>query len=65
METLPESAGLNHMSIAPCQDWPLDQCEVPLCFAGRWHSGDAGICLWAVHGATGMRTFIVVALCAA
>ena len=28
-------------------------------------SGDAGVCLWAVHGATELRVFIVVAFCAA
>ena len=30
-----------------------------------WHSGDAGVCLWAVHGATELRVFPVVAFCAA
>ena len=30
-----------------------------------WHSGDAGVCLWAVHGATELRVFTVVAFCAA
>ena len=29
-----------------------------------WHSGDAGVCLWAVHGATELRVFTVVAFCA-
>ena len=27
--------------------------------------GDAGVCLWAVHGATELRVFTVVAFCAA
>ena len=30
-----------------------------------WHSGDTGVCLWAVHGATELRVFTVVAFCAA
>ena len=39
--------------------------EVPLHFTPGWHSGDAGVCLWAVHGATELRVFTVVAFCAA
>ena len=34
-------------------------------FTPGWHSGDAGVCLWAVHGATELRVFTVVAFCAA
>ena len=41
------------------------QCEVPMRFTPGWHSGDAGVCLWAVHGATELRVFTVVAFCAA
>ena len=29
------------------------------------YNGDAGVCLWAVHGATELRVFTVVAFCAA
>ena len=39
--------------------------EVPMRFTPGWHSGDAGVCLWAVHGATELRVFTVVAFCAA
>ena len=39
-------------------------CEVPLRFTPGWHSGDARVCLGAVHGATELRVFTVVA-CAA
>ena len=56
MESLPESAG------------PLrtkSRCEVPMRFTPGWHSGDVGVCLWAVHGATELRVFTVVAFCAA
>ena len=38
---------------------------VPLRFTPGWHSGDVGVCLWAVHGATELRVFTVVAFCAA
>ena len=38
---------------------------VPMRFTPGWHSGDAGVCLWAVHGATELRVFTVVAFCAA
>ena len=31
------------------------RCEVPLRFTPGWHSGDAGVCLWAVQGATELR----------
>ena len=41
------------------------RCEVPMRFTQGWHSGDAGVCLWAVHGATELRVFTVVAFCAA
>ena len=41
------------------------RCEVPMRFTPGWHSGDAGVCLWAVHGATELRVFTVVAFCAA
>ena len=41
------------------------QCEVPMRFTPGWHSGDADVCLWAVHGATELRVFTVVAFCAA
>ena len=34
-------------------------------FAGGGHSGDAGVCLWAVHGATELRVLTVVAFCTA
>ena len=34
-------------------------------FTPKWDSGDAGVCLWAVHGATELRVFTVVAFCAA
>ena len=34
-------------------------------FTPGWHSGDAGVCLWAVHGATELRVFTVMAFCAA
>ena len=37
----------------------------PKRFTPGWHSGDAGVCLWAVHGATELRVFTVVAFCAA
>ena len=40
------------------------RCEVPMRFTPGWHSGDAGVCLWAVHGATELRVFTVVAFCA-
>ena len=39
--------------------------EVPMRFTPGWYSGDAGVCLWAVHGATELRVFTVVAFCAA
>ena len=39
--------------------------EVPMHFTPGWHSGDAVVCLWAVHGATELRVFTVVAFCAA
>ena len=29
------------------------------------NNADAGVCLWAVHGATELRVFTVVAFCAA
>ena len=57
MESLPESAGPTCVNICPC--------EVPMRFTPGWHSGDAGVCLWAVHGATELRVFTVVACCAA
>ena len=38
---------------------------VPMRFTPGWHSGDAGVCLWAVQGATELRVFTVVAFCAA
>ena len=41
------------------------RCEVPMRFTPGWHSGDAGVCLWAVHGVTELRVFTVVAFCAA
>ena len=28
--------------------------------AWGWHSGGAGVCLWAVHGAKGLRVLTVV-----
>ena len=34
-------------------------------FTLGWHSGDAGVCLWAVHGAMELRVFTVVELWAA
>ena len=43
----------------------LSRCEVPMRFTPGWHSGDAGVCLWAVHGATELRVFTVVAFYAA
>ena len=41
--------------------------EGPLRIAGGWHShsGDAGVCLWAVQGATELRALTVAAFCAA
>ena len=30
-------------------------------FTSGWHSGDAGVCPWVVHGATELRVFTVVA----
>ena len=39
--------------------------ELQTCISNAWHSGDAGVCLWAVHGATELRVFTVVAFCAA
>ena len=30
-----------------------------------YYAGDAGVCLWAVHGAMELRVFTVVAFCAA
>ena len=39
--------------------------NIPRRFTPGWHSGDAGVCLWAVHGASELRVFSVVALCAA
>ena len=56
---------------APTQPHLMDitllksRCEVPMRFTPGWHSGDAGVCLWAVHGATELRMFTVVAFCAA
>ena len=40
------------------------RCEVPMRVTSGWHSGDAGVCLWAVHGATEPRIFTDVAFCA-
>ena len=27
-----------------------------MCFTPGWHSGDAGVCLWEVHGAAGVHS---------
>ena len=57
MESLPESAGPTYANNCPfARTGPLrtkSRCEIPICFTQGWHSGDAGVCLWAVHGATG------------
>ena len=37
----------------------------PDAFYPGWHSGDAGVRLWEVHGATELRVFTVVAFNAA
>ena len=37
-----------------CENWPLEYkvpMQIPHAVAGRWNSGDAGVCLWAAHGA--------------
>ena len=69
MESLPESAGPTCVNNCPfARTGPLrtkSQCEVPMRFTPGWHSGDAGVCLWAVHGATELRVLTVVAFCAA
>ena len=56
MELLPESAGPTCVNNCPfARTGPLrtkSRCEVPKRFTPGWHSGDAGVCLWAVHGAT-------------
>ena len=31
-----------------------------MCFTPGWHSGDAGVCLWAVHGVAGVLPFETV-----
>ena len=52
---LPESAGPTCANNCPFErTGPLrtkSRWEVPLHFTPGWHSGDAGVCLWAVHGA--------------
>ena len=62
---LPESAGPTCANNCPfARTGPLrtkSRCEVPMRFTPGWHSGDAGVCLWAVHGATELRVFTVVA----
>ena len=73
MESLPESAGptcrctcVNNCPFV--RTGPLrtkSRCEISIRFTPGWHSGDAGVCLWAVHGATELRVFTIVALCAA
>ena len=40
--------------------WVQVRARFP-CVLPGWHSGDAGVCLWAVHGATELRAFTVVA----
>ena len=66
MESLPESAGPTCVNNCPfARTGPLSRCEVPMRFTPGWHSGDAGVCLWAVHGATELRVFTVVAFSAA
>ena len=69
MESLPESAGPTCVNNCPFAiTGPLrtkSRCEVPMRFTPGWHSGDVGVCLWAVHGATELRVFTVVAFCAA
>ena len=68
MDTLPVSAGPTRASNCPfARTGPLrtkSRCEVPMRFTPGWHSGDAGVCLWAVHGATELRVFTIVAFCA-
>ena len=60
MESLPESAGPTCVNNCPfARTGPLrtkSRCEVPMRFTPGWHSGDAGVCLWAVHGATELGT---------
>ena len=69
MVSLPESAGPTCVNNCPLENkGPLrtkSRCVVPICFTPGWHSCDAGVCLWAVHGATELRVFTVVAFCAA
>ena len=69
MESLLEFAGPTCVNNCPfARTGPLrtkPRCEVPMRFTPGWHSGDAGVCLWAVHGATELRVFTVVAFCAA
>ena len=69
MQSLLESAGPTCVNNCPlARTGPLrtkSRCEVPMRFTPGWHSGDAGVCLWAVHGATELRVYTVVAFCAA
>ena len=61
MESFPESAGPTCVNNCPfARTGPLrtkSRCGVPMRFTPGWHSGDAGVCLWAVHGATELRVF--------
>ena len=61
MESLPEQ--LSFARTGPLRT--KSRCKVPMRFTPGWHSGDAGVCLWAVYGATELRVFTVVAFCAA
>ena len=47
-----------------CENWILEN-KIPMRGPHAFYPGDAGVCLWAVHGATELRVFTVVAFCAA
>ena len=57
MESLPECAGPTCVNNCPfARTGPLrtkSRCEVPMRFTPGWHSGEAGVCLWAVQRSCG------------
>ena len=68
MESLPKSAGPTSVNNCPfARTGPLrtkSRCEAPMRFRGGTQVMPV-VCLWAMHGATELRVFTVVAFYAA